>query len=244
MEESSITKIALGLLALGVLITGMNSMALSGLQTGVQQHNKAMGVAFASLSAVNPSRGDITTTSTPIATGSAAPAPAKLSLAPKGIPPTYGAELGISFDDVSANDPAKADATIRKLATIDQSVTLSGDQLNRYIKITNQISCEYCCGVPAITDDKGNAACGCAHSYAMRGLGKYLIQKHGSELSDDQILEELGKWKALFFPDAIDAKGAALQAKGLPLTYINLASNKYRGIEKQAAAGGKQVGGC
>ncbi len=172
---------------------------------------------------------------------------------PKGVPLIYGSELGVSYDDVSATNQQKSDATIKKLALQDVNIKLSGAQLQRYINITGQISCEYCCGAPSIifTTDTGqykagDAACGCAHSYAMRGVAKYLITKHGSEFTDDQILEELGKWKTLFFPGPIAQKASILQQKGIDLNYINLASNKYRDIEKDSSSssGTGMVGGC
>lgn len=166
-----------------------------------------------------------------------------IDVIPKGVPSIYGNELGISFDDVSPNDQRKADATIRKLATLDTQINLQGANLERYIRIGTQISCEYCCGADAIIFPNGNAACGCAHSYAMRGLAKYLIEKHNNEYTDEQILEELGKWKTLFFPGIMTQKAAVLKQKGIELNYINLASNKYRGIE-QGASGGGMVGGC
>jgi hypothetical protein len=164
-----------------------------------------------------------------------------LAIIPEGIPAIYGQELGVSYDDVSPNNPTKADETINKLATYDNDITLDGEDLERYISIVLKISCEYCCGAPSIIFSDGSAACGCAHSYAMRGLAKYLIQNH-PEMSDDQILEELGKWKALFFPDQISLKAGILKSKGIELNYINLASNKYRGIEEGATGG--MVGGC
>ena len=170
---------------------------------------------------------------------------------PKGIPKIYGKELTVSFDDVSANNPSKADATISVIGALDNQITLSGDLLNRYVKIAGSISCEYCCGAESIIFTKdagrykaGDAACGCAHSYAMRGLAKYLLKEHASEYTDDQILEELGKWKTLFFPGVMTQKAAVLKEKGIELNYINLASNKYRGIEKGASSGGSMVGGC
>ena len=165
-----------------------------------------------------------------------------LDVIPKGIPEVYGKELGIKYDDVSINDPGKADLTINKLAVFDNNINLQGEALERYIKITNSISCEYCCGAQAITFSNGQAACGCAHSYAMRGLAKYLLTKH-PEMKDDEILNELGKWKTLFFPDSINAKASILKEKGVELNYINLASNKYRGIE-QGNAQGNMIGGC
>lgn len=151
---------------------------------------------------------------------------------PKGVPKIYGAELGVSYDDVSLSDQARADATIKKLGTLDTKITLQGEELKRYTEIALKMSCEYCCGTDSIVFANGQPACGCAHSYAMRGVAKYLIQNHGQEFSDDGILEEMAKWKTLFFPGQISKKAEILGSRGIQLTYTNLASNKYRGIEK------------
>lgn len=169
---------------------------------------------------------------------------ASVDIIPKGVPEIYGQELSVSFSDVSPDNPTKADATIRKLGMLDQQIKLQGADMDRYIKIASQISCEYCCGAPAIIDKNGQAACGCAHSYAMRGLAKYLITQHGDEYTDDQILEEMGKWKTLFFPTQLTQKAEVLKGKGIELNYINLASNKYRGAEQGASGAGGMVGGC
>ncbi len=161
---------------------------------------------------------------------SAAPASTQdNSFLPKGVPGVYGAELGVSYDSVSASDPKAADATIRKLGALDNSIVLDSSQMERYKKVASQISCEYCCDVDAIIFADGSAACGCAHSFAMRGLAKYIIKNHPADFSDDGILEELSKWKVLFFPSQSSAKAARLDAKGIEGTYINVASNKYRG---------------
>jgi len=88
-----------------------------------------------------------------------------IDVTPKGIPEIYGKELGISYDDVSAADQQKAEATIAKLGAFDKRITLEGALQERYIAIASQISCEYCCGVPAIIDEQGNLACGCSHSW-------------------------------------------------------------------------------
>ncbi len=161
---------------------------------------------------------------------------------PKGVPEIYGEELGISFDDVSPENRRLADITIRKLAQLDLDIQLEGEDLQRYISVVSKISCEYCCGAESIIFSNGQPACGCAHSYAMRGLAKYLITEHNSEYTDEEILEELGKWKTLFFPNQITQKAGVLESQGVELNYINLASNKYRGAEQ--GAGGGMVGGC
>ncbi len=158
----------------------------------------------------------------------------RLDIFPKGVPRMYGAELGVRFDDVSAQDPSKADATIKKLGKLDQEIALSEINKTRYIFILNilenGISCEYCCGAPSIIFEDGNPACGCAHSFAMRGLAKYLLKNHGQEYTDKEIFEEMSKWKILFFPGKMIAKADALAKKGIEVNSINLASNTYRGI--------------
>lgn len=182
--------------------------------------------------------GGITGAVTGIGTVSAA------GIIPTGTPAVYGQELGISYDGVSSSDPRMADTTIKAMGNLDRTLELSGADLERYIKIASQISCEYCCGAKSIIFDDGKAACGCAHSYAMRGLGKYLVLNH-PDMSDDEILSELGKWKVLFFPGIHEQKAQALEAQGIDSSnYINLASNLYRGIEKGQASGGGMVGGC
>lgn len=164
---------------------------------------------------------------------------------PGGVPAIYGKELGVSYDDISASNPQSTESTIGILSNLDNSITLTGADLDRYVKIGSMIACEYCCGAQTLVFSDGQPACGCAHSYAMRGVAKYLIKNHGKEYTDDQILEELGKWKVLFFPEVHEQKAQALKAQGIEIDYINLASNKYRGIEKgQSSGGGSMVGGC
>lgn len=164
---------------------------------------------------------------------------------PKGVPEVYGSEMGISYDDVSPSNPRLADATINKLRQYE-NLDLTDAQMQRYINVAGAISCEYCCGAESIIFSNGERACGCAHSFAMRGLAKYLLINH-PDMSDEQVLAEIGKWKVLFFPGIHEQKAAVLEAQGVDSSdYINLASNKYRGIEqgKTSAAGGGMVGGC
>lgn len=170
-----------------------------------------------------------------------------LEVAPSGIPEVYGEKLGVSYDDVSASNLRLAEETIAKLSAYEDS-ELTDAQMKRYIKIGSSISCEYCCGAQALIFSNGERACGCAHSYAMRGLAKYFLMNH-PDVSDGEILNELGKWKVLFFPGVHQQKAAALQANGIDYTdYVNLASNLYRGIENEQSSGGSgsgaMVGGC
>jgi hypothetical protein len=165
---------------------------------------------------------------------------------PRGVPAVYGAELGISYDDVDINNAQKANALIAKLVALDDpnpKSSLTADQLKRFLDIGNQIGCEYCCSLGVMVTADGGRPCGCQHSWAMRGIAQYLIKKH-PEMTNAQILEEIGKWKTLFFPDNIGQKALMLKQQGIELSYTNLASIKYKDIEKGTASGARQVGGC
>ncbi len=167
------------------------------------------------------------------------------SVMPTGVPKIYGDELGISYGDVSTNNPQLADQTIEVMANLDRTIELQGSDLERYIQIVSKISCEYCCGANSIIFPDGKAACGCAHSYAMRGIAKYLITEHGNEFSDGEILSELAKWKVLYFPGIMQDKADIMKEKGIDFSYVALGSNMYRGIEQGGSSnGGPMVGGC
>jgi hypothetical protein len=123
----------------------------------------------------------------------------KSAALPIGIPDVYGKELDVTFDEVqeSMNVMRVMGPTY---GADDGKIILEGDELKRFIAIGKLIACEYCCGVKTLVDDEGKAACGCAHSIVMRGLAAYLIKNHSNEMTDDEILEEVNKWKKVFFP--------------------------------------------
>ncbi len=123
---------------------------------------------------------------------------------PSGTPEVYGTELGVSYDK-----PIEGLAILQKL---DNQITLEGQLEERYIKIGTSISCEFCCDAKSITFADGKPACGCAHSFAMRGLAKYLLKNHGDTMTDQQILNELVKWKTLFFPKQMTERAVQLAA--------------------------------
>lgn len=232
-DGSDFKMIIVGLLALLVVVQGYNQYQIAMLSS-TPALNGRLEAELADAQQAKPAEG----------VSPSAELEQTSSVIPTGVPAIYGSELGISYDDISASDPQLADATISKLAAYDMSIDLSGDELERYIAIGTSISCEYCCGAQSIIFENGQAACGCAHSYAMRGLAKYLLRNHANEFTDAQILEELGKWKVLFFPGIHEQKAAALQQQGIEVDYITLASNLYRGIESGAGSGSAMVGGC
>ena len=116
---------------------------------------------------------------------------------PRGTP-FYGEALGVSFDD-----PIRS---LEIIAQLDPSygrskVQLSQEEKARYIKIgtTPTMACEYCCGATTLVFKDGRPACGCKHSWAMRGVAAYLIKNY-PDMSDEEIMKEIAKWKGLFFP--------------------------------------------
>lgn len=129
--------------------------------------------------------------------------------------PDYGKEAGVSYDGVEQG--------LRVLMGYDQSISLSGSDLERYIKIatTRGTACEYCCGIgdAGFGRSDGKIACGCSHNVAFSGLTKWLIKD--SKYTDAQIIEEIGKWKVLFFPQGsvekeLEQRGISPEAVGLP----------------------------
>lgn len=170
----------------------------------------------------------------------------------QGVPEIYGVELGVEYSRVeqSMNIMKEFDPTYG-----GKKIKLTGDLLSRYIKIGSKIACEFCCGATALVRQDGEAACGCAHSQAMRGLAAYLLQNHAAEYSDDQILRELARWKGGFFPQAMVDKisrqlstaqytpDVVALVMGLKLpTYSRASANAPLPSEIKQLPG--QVGGC
>ena len=118
-------------------------------------------------------------------------------VAPTGVSATYGAPLNVSFDQVQASidvmkesDPTYGEA----------GIVLTGANLERYVQVGTAISCKYCCNATTLVKPDGTAACGCAHSQAMRGLAAYLIVNYPDEYTDDELVQELNRWRAVYFP--------------------------------------------
>lgn len=171
-----------------------------------------------------------------------------------GVPTVYGKELNVTYDGVQpAIDTMKQydpDYGRKKL-------NLSAEEQQRYIKIVLKISCEFCCGAESIIFKDGSAACGCAHSQAMRGLAAYLIKNHGSTYSDDEILKELAIWKSRYFPKQMVQKMSTQLKNGtytpdIASLLLNVKIPKYDGATSAGSAplpsdienAPSMVGGC
>ncbi len=158
--------------------------------------------------------------------------------------PEYGTELGVTF-----GDPVNSLNVLNKLDSQIPIDSLSTDAKARYIAVASKISCEFCCGALSVIDKNGNAACGCSHSGSFRGLAKYLLKNHLDEWSDDEILMELTKWKAVFFPKNMVEKAVTALENGLDLTPEvlndrNLLSKLKAGDTSSIGDLPEMVGGC
>lgn len=102
------------------------------------------------------------------------------------------------------------------------TLELTSEEWDRFIDIgtSSDTACEYCCGMEerGSVDKDGNVLCGCAHNVALAGLVKYLV-KQG--YSDEEIFNEIQRWKAYFFPrgyvtETLQEMGISPEAVGLP----------------------------
>jgi hypothetical protein len=118
----------------------------------------------------------------------------KASILPSGSP-EYGSKLNVSYD--------QADKAVNILARLEGEIgfqNLTKEEKSRYIKIatTQGTACEFCCGLKtSFGNEEGQRLCGCAHNIAFSGLTMWMI-KNGYK--NEEILTEIGRWKALYFP--------------------------------------------
>ncbi len=110
------------------------------------------------------------------------------NLVPTGTP-WYGAAAGVSFDD-----PVGAQNAWQK----GLGVQLTPAEQERWNRIVNSFTCDYCCGSPQRPTIITN--CGCAHSRAAQGMAKWFIKNYGSQYSDEEIYGEMARWYALWYP--------------------------------------------
>lgn len=110
------------------------------------------------------------------------------NVVPRGTP-WYGAEAGVSFDDPIA---------AQKLWAKGRSIQLDATQDERWKRIANSFTCDYCCGSPQ--NPTIITRCGCAHSSAAQGMAKWFIKTYGDKFSDEEIYGELARWYAVWYP--------------------------------------------
>ena len=110
------------------------------------------------------------------------------NIVPTGTP-WYGPEAGVSFDDP---------ITAQKLWAKGRAVELNQNEEERWQRIVNSFTCDYCCGSPQ--NPTIITRCGCAHSSAAQGMAKWFVKNYGSKYSDEEIYGEMARWYALWYP--------------------------------------------
>ncbi|MBI2449051.1 hypothetical protein HYV49_02020 [Candidatus Pacearchaeota archaeon] len=103
--------------------------------------------------------------------------------------PFYGQEAQVSFDDP---------ITSQKNWGTYRSLQLSSSEQERWNRIVNSFTCDYCCGSPK--NPTIITHCGCAHSIAAQGMAKWFIKNYGDKYSDEEIYGEMARWYALWYP--------------------------------------------
>ena len=110
------------------------------------------------------------------------------NVVPRGTP-WYGQEAGVNFDDPIA---------AQQLWAKGRSIQLDAAQQQRWSRIVNSFTCDYCCGSPQ--NPTIITRCGCAHSAAAQGMAKWFIKNYGDKYSDEEIYGEMARWYALWYP--------------------------------------------
>ncbi|MBI2667862.1 hypothetical protein HYX17_03795 [Candidatus Woesearchaeota archaeon] len=103
--------------------------------------------------------------------------------------PWYGEQAGVSFDDPIAAQNRWA---------IYRSLQLTSAEQERWNRIANSFTCDYCCGSPQ--NPTIITRCGCAHSAAAQGMAKWFVKYYGDSYSDEEIYGEMARWYALWYP--------------------------------------------
>ncbi len=185
-------------------------------------------------------------------------ADAQILIFSKGVPEIYGFELGVKYD-FDLRDQDMMNAMMEKMSTFDRGSkkidvdALPADFKKRYVNIGSRIACEFCCGAKTLIFPNGQPACECAHSSAMRGLALYLLKNHSNEFSDERILQELARWKSLYFPkqmmkkyiEEIETGNYTPDISALTLgTKINGRKNAGFGLPASFDSLPDMVGGC
>ncbi len=136
------------------------------------------------------------------------PAEVQQAMLPHGTP-DYAAAMGVSFDDPEGSLVKLANA----YPALKEEVKTEDPQgYARWLRLASQpkgISCEFCCGIGAYEiTPTGQDMCGCQHAPALQSVALWLI--HNTNYSDAQVLQEVYRWKTLFFPQEMISLGTQI----------------------------------
>jgi len=104
---------------------------------------------------------------------------------------------GATFDDPLTSQKVWASLLGSRRFGTANAIQLTPEEEQRWNKLTGVFTCDFCCGGPNSVTTINR--CGCAHSYAWQGMAKFFIKYH-PQYTDEQILGEMTKWKAIWYP--------------------------------------------
>ncbi len=157
--------------------------------------------------------------------------------------PEYGPALGISYDDPVAALDILENKVYPMMANSLQSDSAAWE---RYVSLATKpvgISCDFCCGVGTVAvNSKGQLICGCSHNIALQGLTMWLIKN--TNYSNAQVLQEVIRWKSLWFPKDMVGMAYQVATQGVPSTASGSPSAEAQGSAAGLDQLSGQVGGC
>lgn len=104
---------------------------------------------------------------------------------------------GATFDDPLTSQKVWAGLLGSRRFGTANTIQLTPEEEQRWKKLTSVFTCDFCCGGPNSVTTINR--CGCAHSFAWQGMAKFFI-KYYPQYTDEQILGEMTKWKAIWYP--------------------------------------------
>ena len=107
---------------------------------------------------------------------------------------------GASFDDPITSQKVWASLLGSRRFGTGNAIQLTPEEEKRWQRLTSVFTCDFCCGGP--NDVTTIARCGCGHSYAWQGMAKFFV-KYYPQYTDEQILGEMTKWKAIWYPQGM-----------------------------------------
>ena len=105
-----------------------------------------------------------------------------------------------SFDDPITSQKVWGSLLGSRRFGTANAIQLTPEEEQRWKKLTSVFTCDFCCGGP--NDVTTINRCGCGHSYAWQGMAKFFI-KYYPQYTDEQILGEMTKWKAVWYPQGL-----------------------------------------
>ena len=213
-DREPVRDLVVGLLAVILLITGYNTAMAVGTYLKVNGGEILKFGGEVDISGVDVSKSTSTAMSLLLVFPELKTASSESEVAEILIPsgtPEYANKIPVSYDD-----PVRSLNYLYKIyPQIKEELKKDPELWNRYLNLATKpvgISCEFCCGVgPVGITETGELRCGCQHNPALQALTMALMKY--TDYSDAEVLREVLRWKALFFPKPMVTLAAQVAGK-------------------------------